>query len=366
MDFTGATDRRGFLSAASMLCLTSGVIPGSHRLVGKADAEARAATAMQMQMPNGGSQLHRGAPVQKDPVDALSFGTPQPQPGGQVREYWIAATSTMWDIAPSGRDDWMKMPVPRKTRFRAFAYQLFSPGFARPLAPPSIPGPTLQAEVGDVIVVHLRNADKHFGQAVTMHPHGVRYTPDYDGSHLGDYTRAGGFIAPGEEFKYTWECLPNSVGVWPYHDHGPNATINSARGLFGSIIIRERGAPAPDVEHVLFMHSFPPPVTGLRANFECINGRAWAGNTPTIRAKVGQSVAMHAIGIDGFFHTFHVHGHRWKQDGGGPNVDNVSVGPGETTSAQWTEDNPGRWLYHCHVFAHQDSGMAGWYLVDPA
>jgi FtsP/CotA-like multicopper oxidase with cupredoxin domain len=113
------------------------------------------------------------------------------------------------------------------------------------------------------------------------------------------------------------------------------------------------------------MHSFPPPITGLRANFECINGRAWAGNTPTIRAKVGQSVAMHAIGIDGFFHTFHVHGHRWKKDGDGPNVDNVSVGPGETTSAHWTEDNPGRWLYHCHVFAHQDSGMAGWYLVDP-
>jgi hypothetical protein len=28
------------------------------------------------------------------------------------------------------------------------------------------------------------------------------------------------------------------------------------------------------------------------------------------------------------------------------------------------EDNPGRWLYHCHVFSHQDVGMAGWYLVE--
>ena len=25
----------------------------------------------------------------------------------------------------------------------------------------------------------------------------------------------------------------------------------------------------------------------------------------------------------------------------------------------------GRWLYHCHVFTHQDAGMAGWYVVDP-
>ena len=26
--------------------------------------------------------------------------------------------------------------------------------------------------------------------------------------------------------------------------------------------------------------------------------------------------------------------------------------------------NPGRWLYHCYVFSHQDVGMAGWYLVE--
>ena len=41
-----------------------------------------------------------------------------------------------------------------------------------------------------------------------------------------------------------------------------------------------------------------------------------------------------------------------------------AVGPNETKSARWTEDNPGRWLYHCHVFSHQDMGMAGWYIVE--
>jgi FtsP/CotA-like multicopper oxidase with cupredoxin domain len=360
METNRSLDRRSFVGASMALALTGAVLPKA----------ARAAT-MQMgagqTMPmSSGHPMSSAGKAKKDPVDSLEFGTPKPQPGGVVREYWISASSLMWDIAPTHRDDWMKMPVPRHTKFRAFAYQLYTPGFARPLQPASIPGPTLEAEVGDVIVVHLRNADKHFGQAVTMHPHGVRYTPDYDGSHLGDYTRAGGFIAPGEEFKYTWECMPNSVGVWPYHDHGPNATMNVGRGLFGAIVIRAKGEPAPDVEQVLFMHSFAPPVTGLRDNFECINGRAWAGNTPTVRARVGQSVALHAIGMDMFFHTFHVHGHRWSKDGDGPDADCQTVGPGETVSARWTEDNPGRWLYHCHVFPHQDSGMAGWYLVDPS
>jgi FtsP/CotA-like multicopper oxidase with cupredoxin domain len=227
-----------------------------------------------------------------------------------------------------------------------------------------MPGPTLFGEVGDTIVVHFRNADETLGQAVTMHAHGVRYNPEYDGSYLGDFTRAGGFIAPGEEFTYTWECTEDAVGVWPYHDHGPNHTLNALRGLFGAVIIRPKGAPAPDVESVLYFHSFPQQVTGIPRNIQCVNGRHGAGNTPTVRAKVGQDVCFHAIGGDGEFHTFHVHGHRWK-DPAGTLVDNPGFGPNESITARWTEDNPGRWLYHCHVFAHQNAGMAGWYLVEP-
>ena len=41
------------------------------------------------------------------------------------------------------------------------------------------------------------------------------------------------------------------------------------------------------------------------------------------------------------------------------------VGPNGSISARFREDNPGRWLYHCHVFTHLDAGMAGWYLVEP-
>ena len=75
-----------------------------------------------------------------------------------------------------------------------------------------------------------------------MHPHGVKYNPEYDGAYMGEYTRAGGFIAPGESFTYQWECTPESVGAWPYHDHGPNHTLNTFRGLFGAIIVRPSGA----------------------------------------------------------------------------------------------------------------------------
>ena len=357
--------RRGFLAAGAGAFLCT--IGGQDVLISKPGDAAKAdAVAARVKRPPNSKAKPAGTTPGADPVDQLSFGTPLPQPGGKVREHWIQATTVNWDIMPSRprRDFWHGVEVAGPTTFRAFVYQEMSEGFAAPRGPAAIPGPILQAEVGDVLKVHVRNAlpDK-YAQAITMHPHGVRYTPDYDGAYMGDFTRAGGFIGPHEEFTYTWEALPESVGAWPYHDHGPNHTLNTMRGLFGGIIIRPKGAAKPDVEKMLFVHSLAPPTTGLKRVFQCINGRAYAGNTPTIRAKVGQDVALHAIGMDDNFHDFHTHGHRWHKDGGSFMTDCQSLGPGETVTARYIEDNPGRWLYHCHVFTHQDNGMAGFYLV---
>jgi FtsP/CotA-like multicopper oxidase with cupredoxin domain len=357
-------DRRGFLAlggSSALFCTlaATGTVGDDPKQTARAVASADKAAA----------KVRRPRRIALDPRDRDRYPTPQPQPGGRAREYWIEARSLMWDWAPSGRDEWMGAPVPKKKRkrlFRAFVYQLFSPGFAQPIAKPSIPGPTLHAEVGDTLVVHVRNGDTHFNQAITMHPHGVRYTPDYDGSFFGPFTRVGGFIAPGEEFTYTWEATPDSVGVWPYHDHGPNHTLNTFRGLFGAIVIREKGVKPPDVEEIVWFHSFGPEVSGQNRVLHCINGYAYAGNTPTFRAKVGQDVAFHVIGGNNDFHTFHIHGHRWRDVGGLAYTDTPTLGPFETITARFREDNPGRWMYHCHVMSHQDAGMTGWYIVDPA
>jgi manganese oxidase len=349
-----ALDRRGFLGVAGGAALLCGI--GGKPLLERTPAEVDQADA-------AARALKKPASAQ-DPIDTSQFATPEPQPGGRRREYWIAARSVTWDIAPTGRDEWMNHPIRGKRKFRALVYQLHSDGFAAPIGPAEMPGPTIVAEVGDTVAVHFRNADERFDQALTVHPHGVRYNPEYDGTYLGDFTRAGGFVAPGEEFTYTWEATPDSVGIWPYHDHGPNHTINTLRGLFGTVIVREKGAAAPDVEQVLVMHSLPPPVTRFQTLVQCFNGRTGAGNTPTIRARAGQDVALHVYGGDANFHTFHVHGHRWK-DPSGAFVDCPTVGPNESMTARWREDNPGRWLYHCHVASHQDAGMAGWYIAEP-
>jgi FtsP/CotA-like multicopper oxidase with cupredoxin domain len=92
-----------------------------------------------------------------------------------------------------------------------------------------------------------------------------------------------------------------------------------------------------------------------------INGRAFVGNTPVFRAKVGDLVQWDVLAIGDDFHTFHVHGHRWMT-ADGPR-DTQVIGPAESYKIRWREDIPGTWLYHCHVESHMMNGMIGIYRV---
>src|SRR5918998_2570697 len=301
------TTRRSFFGVASSLALVCTIGGEEVEISSPRDLERADAAAARIGRP-------RAAVAQAVPQL-------QPAPGGVRREFWIQAETVRWNITPNGRDEWHNRRISGRNVFTAYVYRLMTPGFAAYASAPSMPGPTLTAEVGDVLVVHFRNADKRLRQAVTMHPHGVKYNPEYDGAYMGDFTRAGGFIAPGESFTYQWECTPDSVGAWPYHDHGPNHTLNSFRGLFGAIIVRPKGEKPPDRVHNLFAHQLAPPVTRLERNFHCFNGRAYAGNTPTLTARPGEDVEINVFGQDSNFHTFHIHGHRWR-DAAGAFTDN--------------------------------------------
>lgn len=145
----------------------------------------------------------------------------------------------------------------------------------------------------------------------------------------------------------------DSSGVWPYHDHSPSMRESIPGGMYGMLSIRDRGEPLPDREFVVALNAFH--------GFQAINGRAFVGNTPVFRAKVGETVQWDVMGMGSEFHTFHVHGHRWR-DRGVPK-DTQTVGPAESFRIRWREDAPGVWLYHCHVEGHMEAGMIGTYRV---
>ena len=125
--------------------------------------------------------------------------------------------------------------------------------------------------------------------------------------------------------------------------------------MYGMLSILGANEQAPDRE-------FEVVLAPMGKNFMTIDGRAFVGNTPVFRAKVGDLVQWDVMAMGSDFHTFHVHGHRWIDAGGLPR-DTQTIGPAETYRIRWRENAPGTWLYHCHVEDHMMRGMIGIYQV---
>jgi FtsP/CotA-like multicopper oxidase with cupredoxin domain len=276
-----------------------------------------------------------------------------------VVEYWIAAVPVTWHVVPNERDAMMGEKFkPSQTTFQTVVYRQYTANFARQLpneeGDHGIQGPLIRAELGDTILVHFENLDTVFNRPHSMHFHGVHYRPGSDGAYIPGFSGPGANVLPGKTFTYRLVAGPDSAGVWPYHDHSPSMDDSIAGGLYGTLSIRAPGDPVPDEEFVVFFEQ--------TLKFMTIDGRAFIGNTPVFKAKVGDLVQWDVLALGDDFHTFHVHGHRWKA-GDGTYTDTRTIGPAESFRVQWREDAPGTWLYHCHVEAHMNNGMIGIYRV---
>ena len=282
-----------------------------------------------------------------------------------MRQVWVAAVPTTWNAVPNGHDalahDGNGIIGPERSVFPTVVYRRYTRGWRRPLrnASPAkvdnelIPGPLLRARVGDRLLVHFKNRDTLFKRSHSMHFHGVEYRPSSDGVYLPGFTQKGGDVKPGQSFTYRLRAGPDSAGVWPYHDHSRSMHESILGGLYGALSILGRREHRPDREFVSFFAAV--------GEFEGINGRAFVGNTPIYRARVGQRIQWDVLAIGSEHHTFHVHGHRWRR--GGVPEDTRTLGPAESFRVHWREDAPGTWLYHCHVEEHMEKGMIGLYRV---
>jgi FtsP/CotA-like multicopper oxidase with cupredoxin domain len=282
---------------------------------------------------------------------------------GQLREYWIAAVPMRWNVVPNGRNAIEGATFDKsETTFTTVVYRLYTPKWEKavPNQPgpaadnDGIPGPLLHARVGDRIVVHFKNLDNEFEHPHSMHFHGVEYAVGSDGAFLPGFSGPGANVKPGESFTYRLKAGPESAGIWPYHDHSPSMMDSIDGGLYGALSILGPKQEPPDREFVVFF--------GSQLEFNTINGRAFVGNTPIFRAKLGDVVQWDVLAIGDDHHTFHVHGHRWLSPSGVPE-DTRTIGPAESFAVRWKEGALGTWFYHCHVESHMMNGMISFYRV---
>ncbi len=278
-------------------------------------------------------------------------------------------------------------------------------------------GPIIHAEVGDTIKVVFRN---HATHPFSVHPHGVLYLKDSEGVAYADGSpssgKLGGAVPPGGTYTYTWQ-VPERAGpgpgdpssiAWLYHSHTDDQK-NIDSGLIGAIIVTARGMANPDGtpkdvdrEFVTLFHllnenqswyldqnirRYTPAVKGPRKSefididdggAAALNGRGFAdgnfkfaingylyGNGPRMVMKKNDRVRWYVLDIgDGIdFHTPHWHGNtvlRAKQ-----RTDVIALSPAQMVTVDMVADNPGTWLFHCHVADHMDAGMSALYQVLP-
>jgi FtsP/CotA-like multicopper oxidase with cupredoxin domain len=266
-------------------------------------------------------------------------------------------------MVPNGRDAIEGQTVPLSDSLvQTVVYRRYTPGWKKPMAnaPRSstdgllIPGPLIRARVGDRLRIHFKNLDTLRNQPHSMHFHGVHYQPSSDGAYVPGFSGKDANVKFGQTWTYVLQAGEDSAGVWPYHDHSPSMTDSIAGGMAGMLSILRRHERAPDREFQVVFSPF--------GKFMAIDGRAFVGNTPVFHSTVGQLVQWDVMAMGSEHHTFHVHGHRWLTPGG-ISRDTQTVGPAESFRFRWREEDPGTWLYHCHVEDHMIRGMIGIYRV---
>ncbi len=309
--------------------------------------------------------------------------------------------------------------VYRKALYREYTDSTFAVLKMRPAGSEYLGalGPVLRATVGDTIRVVFRNNGTH---PFSMHPHGVFYLKNSEGAPYSDGTsgpdKLDDAVPPGGTYTYVWPVLersgpgpgdPSSI-VWLYHSH-TDEPHDVESGLVGAIIVTARGKAHPDGTPVdvdrefvnLFMmynenqswylayniaHYTTDPKGVNKGEFIpmdidsaaslvgtgfadvnlrfTINGFMF-GTMPMMMMHKGDRVRWYLLTVgEGFnFHTPHWHGNTVLMNGSRTDV--VALSPAQMLTVDMVPDNPGIWMFHCHVSEHMEIGMMAHYHVMP-
>jgi len=351
------------------------------------------------------------------------------QPSGTIRRYFIAAVEETWDYVPFGRDlvegkaledsEYARIYTEsganrighryKKAVFHEYTDVSYTTkkerrtDYERHLG---ILGPIIRAEVGDIIDVRFKNmATRNY----SIHPHGVFYTKQYEGSNYQDGTTgdklADNAVHPGGVYNYVWQ-VPERAGptendgnclAWAYFSDS-YAVKDFYSGLVGPIVVCKKGIlkdsnSRRDVDREFFLLfatfdenrswylndninrycSNPGPLNQLKndAGFKesnqnyAINGYLY-GNLPGLKMYRDEKVAWYLMGLGDLtdIHTVHFHGQTFIYKSSTLHREDVhDIFPGDYAVVEMIPDSTGEWLLHCHVNKHMSGGMQTLFTV---
>lgn len=109
-----------------------------------------------------------------------------------------------------------------------------------------------------------------------------------------------------------------------------------------------------------------------KRSFWAINKQSWASadheklGPPLAKLKRGSSYIFELENRTPHSHPIHIHGHTFEvlsstvRELPRHRADTVLLVPKERIEIAFVADNPGRWMFHCHILEHQETGMMGY------
>ncbi|WP_437966976.1 multicopper oxidase family protein [Sorangium sp. So ce260] len=200
----------------------------------------------------------------------------------------------------------------------------------------AVPGPLIEANVGDTLIVHLKNS---LPEETTIHWHGLRVPNEMDGAPTVQAP-----IAAGGSFTYQFTL--RDAGFYWFHPHVMEEE-QIRRGLFGVIRVRGQGEPQADDEKIVVLSdallkrdgSFDDQadddtiMLGREGNVLLVNGKTM----PALEVAPGALTRLRIVNVaNGRFFNLALAGHTFRvigTDGGlipkPYDAERLLVAPGE-------------------------------------
>jgi FtsP/CotA-like multicopper oxidase with cupredoxin domain len=153
--------------------------------------------------------------------------------------------------------------------------------------------------------------------------------------------------------------LPPNPLMEPQLSNAARHDIEFSGGMMGGMVMREMGRePMGGMASMMdMMHS---------GKVWFVNGKAAEGHVmdPLLTLERNRSCILAMTNMTAWDHPIHLHGHSFRvmTRNGQPTKhrewqDTVLMGPRERVEIAFVADNPGDWMFHCHVLEHQAAGM---------
>jgi plastocyanin len=229
-----------------------------------------------------------------------------------------------------------------------------------------VPAPEIRLDVGDKVRILVTNETE---LATDVHWHGIHTPNDQDG--VSPYTQDP--IAAGE--TYTYEFVVEDPGIGMYHAH-MHSQISVLNGMFGAFIVGENplpygqtvsGVTIPAEGDLEIAVEMPMVLNDAGVIGLSLNGKSFPATEPLVLEEGSWSV-VHYYNEGLTAHPMHMHQFPqlvYAKDGIPLDqpyyADTINVSPGERYSVLFQAEDPGTWVWHCHILTHveREDGMFG-------